>query len=191
MSLRKLMLAIVVLLVLPSIGHSQVDSSFFSGFEVFPGVRADKTTIGASFAGWSNDAQQPGTSGGENCAASSGDWTDSSNSTGGAIHGSLNYQGKPGFGHTVNVTSGRWFWLEDNHMTHHGRILKGGIVSWPSDPNSTVDASNLCGCGVAQFTIPISLGKSHSQAGTITGCLNDQLVFPPKIWGEITLTSAP
>jgi hypothetical protein len=56
------MLAIVVLLVLPSIGHSQVDSSFFSGFEVFPGVRRNKATIGASFAGWSNDAQQPGTS---------------------------------------------------------------------------------------------------------------------------------
>jgi hypothetical protein len=191
MRLSQVLMGVVGLLAFSGPVHSQVDNSFFSGFEVFPGVRFNHTTVGASFAGWTNDSQQAGISGGENCEPSSGDWTSISHSTGGALHGSVNYRGRPGFGRTVQITGGQWYWLEDDHTAHHGRVLKGGAVTWPPGPNSTIGPANLCGCGVAQLTIPISLGHSSLQAGTITGCLNDQLVFPPRIWGEVNLTAAP
>jgi hypothetical protein len=191
-----------VALVLAVQGFAQAGSgpegSFFSGYEVFPGISFNGFTFGASFSGWTNESQPPGLSGGETCVATSpdnfGDWAPLSVSTGGVTAGSVNYKGTPGFNHTVNVIGGSWYWLEaDNKTSHSGLVLNaGGTVTWPASLSASL-ADNDCGCGVAEFTVPISLGDSHTQAGTMSGCLNDKnpAVFPPKIWGQIMLSSAP
>jgi hypothetical protein len=63
-----------------------------------------------------------------------------------------------------------------------GRV-KSGSVKWPANINATVDGSN-CGPGVATFTATLRA------KGNITGCLDDthlQTVFPPHIWGVLSL----
>jgi hypothetical protein len=193
-----------VALVVAAEGFAQAgpgpEGSFFSGYEVFPGLSFNGFTFGASFAGWTNGYQTPDSSGGETCPATAtdnldnfGDWAPLIGSTGGVVSGSVNYKGTPGFGNTVNVIGGSWYWLEaDNKTSHSGLVLKGGTVSWPASLEDFV-GDNDCGCGVAEFTVTISLGRSQTEAGTISGCLNDKNpdVFPPKIWGQLTLMSAP
>lgn len=155
------------------------ESSLFSGFELFPGIKLDGVTIGATFSGWTD-------------APGQGIWVPFSQNTGGFVSGSINYSGSPGFGRSVTIVGGRWSWLEaDDHTTHSGPVLSGE-VEWPL--NSTTDLGARfgvdCGNGIATFTANVRDTISKT-TGTISGCLNDKLSFPPKIWGDVDLSSAP
>lgn len=167
----------ILLLLVPSFAWAE--SSLFSGFELFTGVKLDGVTVGASFSGWTQ-------------ASGSEVWVPFSQSTGGFVSGSINYTGRPGFGRNVTIIGGRWSWLEsDDHTTHSGPVLSG-LVRWPA--NAGTDLGNVfgvdCGNGVATFNANI-WDTSSNTGGTISGCLNDQLVFPPRIWGDVNLISAP
>ncbi|MBV8451400.1 MAG: hypothetical protein JOZ29_03905 [Deltaproteobacteria bacterium] len=166
-----------LLLIAPSFAWAE--SSRFSGFELFAGIKLDGVTIGATFSGWTDAPTQE-------------IWVPFSHSTGGFVSGSINYSGSPGFGRSVRIFGGRWSWLEaDDHTIHSGPVLSG-IVKWP--PNGQTDLGNMfgvnCGDGVATFEANVR-DTSSQTSGTISGCLNDQLTFPPKIWGDINLSSAP
>ncbi len=161
-----------LLSVAPTIAWAE--NSFFSGFELFPGIRLDGVTIGATFSGWTD-------------APGSEIWVPFSQSTGGFVSGSINYSGSPGFGKTVTIIGGSWSWLEaDEHTVHSGPVLSGE-VEWPT--NAGTDLGVVfgvdCGDGVATFAATVR-DKSSRTTGTISGCLNDQLTFPPKIWGILT-----
>jgi hypothetical protein len=170
---------------------ASAQSTNFSGYELFPGVSrhmksrevdcafsgqkitsvdAKRSTTGASFSGWTDGA---------------GDWVSPSSTTGGLINGSVNYLGTPGFGdgqqdNYVCVTGGIWSWIQSDEG-RHGKILDG-YVEWPPDSSGSIDS---CPPGVAVLAIDVS--ESRGSAGQLTGCLNDQLAFPPQIWGVITL----
>ncbi len=107
------------------------ESTDFSGFELFAGIRIDGATIGATFSGWTDDSTQ---------------WVPFRQSTGGFVSGSINYIGRPGFGKTVTIVGGKWTWLEaDDHTTHSGPVLSG-TVQWPANAASSLSAN--CGPGV-------------------------------------------
>jgi hypothetical protein len=170
-----------LLSVAPSFAWAE--NSLFSGFELFPGVRLDGVTIGATFSGWTD-------------APAGFSWAPFGQSTGGFVSGSINYSGQPGFGHTVTIFGGNWSWLEaDEHTLHSGRV-KSGTVVWPTSAGATnLDSPAprfevVCGPGVAHFAANV-LDRSSNTTGTISGCLNDQLTFPPKIWGNLDLPLAP
>ena len=141
-----------------------------SGLELFGASIANPGTL---FAGKDNKAC--------NC------WTTSDN--GGAWTASVTYAGRPGFGSSgVSVTGGKWFWQQANDVIHSGKV-KGGRVRWPA----SADADPFrCGKGVASVTLSLS---GVSEEGTFTGCLDDThldpraepFVFPPKMWGTLTL----
>jgi hypothetical protein len=170
-----------LLSVAPSFAWAE--SSLFSGFELFPGLRLDGVTIGATFSGWTD-------------APAELSWVPFRETTGGFVSGSINYSGQPGFGHSVSIFGGNWSWLEaDDHTIHSGPV-KSGAVLWPTSAASTnLDSPTarfgvVCGPGVAHFTASVRDASSNT-IGTIDGCLNDQLTFPPKIWGDVDLPSAP
>jgi hypothetical protein len=172
------LLASVIIAGLLSIAPSfaWAESSFFSGFELFPGIRLDGVTIGATFSGWTD-------------APAEEIWVPFSESTGGFVSRSINYKGSPGFGRTVTIIGGSWSWLEaDEHTVHSGPVLSGN-VTWLADAQSAVLGVD-CGDGVATFTAKVR-DTSSKTTGTISGCLNDQLTFPPKIWGDVDLPLAP
>jgi len=173
-------LFVSVILILLSIGPSfaWAEGSFFSGFELFPGITFDGVTVGATFSGWTDS---PG----------SENWVPFSESTGGFVGGSINYSGQPGFGRSVGIIGGNWSWLEaDDHTVHSGPVLRG-MVEWPTSAGT--DLGEVfevdCGSGVATFTAAVR--TRSNRPGTISGCLNDQLTFPPKIWGDVEIPSAP
>jgi hypothetical protein len=145
-----------------------------SGVELFGGkTSASVTTSGTLFAGKDNKVC--------NC------WTTSD--SGGVWTASVSYAGQPGIGSSgVSVTGGKWFWQQVNDVIHFGRV-KGGRVRWPS----SADADPFgCGKGVASVTLSLT---GLSEEGTFTGCLDDThldpraepFVFPPKMWGTLTL----
>ncbi len=112
-----------------------------------------------------------------------------SQTTGGFVTGSVNYTGRAGFSKTVTIVGGQWSWLEaDEHTTHSGPI-NGGTFTWPVNKNTAISGEG-CGHGVAFFNASV-FDKTSNTSGTFSGCLNDQLTFPPKIWGDLTLASAP
>jgi len=178
----KLVTSVIVaglLSVAPSFAWAE--GSLFSGFELFPGIRFDGVTIGATFSGWTD-------------APAELSWVSFRESTGGFVSGSINYSGQPGFGHSVTIFGGNWSWLEaDEHTTHSGPVKSGSVV-WPTNAGATLDSPALfdvvCGPGVAHFNASV-LDRSSNTSGAIAGCLNDQLTFPPKIWGDVDLPSAP
>ncbi|HEU4344336.1 MAG TPA: hypothetical protein VFU31_22480 [Candidatus Binatia bacterium] len=141
-----------------------------SGLELFS---ASVTNPGTLFAGKDNKVC--------NC------WTTTDN--GGAWTASVSYTGQPGIGSSgVSVTGGKWLWREANDVIHFGRV-KGGRVRWPV----SADADPFgCGKGVASVTLSLT---GLSEEGTFTGCLDDThldpraepFVFPPKMWGTLTL----
>jgi hypothetical protein len=145
-----------------------------SGLEVFSGrTGASVTTAGTLFAGRDNKVC--------NC------WTTSDN--GGTWTASVSYAGQPGIGSSgVSVTGGKWVWQQANDVIHFGKV-KGGRVRWPA----SADADPFgCGKGVASVTLSLA---GLSEEGTFTGCLDDThldpraepFVFPPKMWGTLTL----
>ena len=177
--MKVLALSIIAGLLLIAPSFAWAESSLFSGFELFAGIKLDGVTIGATFSGWTD-------------APSQEIWVPFSQSTGGFVSGSINYSGSAGFGRSVTIIGGRWFWLEaDDHTIHSGPVLSG-IVKWPS--NRRMDVGNVfgvdCGQGVATFKANVR-DTSSKTTGSISGCLNDQLAFPPKIWGDVDLSSAP
>ena len=141
-----------------------------SGLEVFGGGAGDPTPL---FAGKDNKVC--------NC------WTTDDN--GGVWTTSVNYAGRPGTGSSgVAVTDGKWFWRQANDVIHFGKVADGR-VRWPA----SIDADPFgCGRGVASVTLSLT---SASEEGTFTGCLDDThldpravpFVFPPKLWGTLTL----
>jgi hypothetical protein len=143
-----------------------------SGLEVFGGKTGASDTT-PLFAGKDNKVC--------NC------WTTIDN--GGTWTTSVSYTGRPGIGSSgVSVTDGKWFWREANDVIHSGKVT-GGQVRWPA--SSDADAFR-CGKGVASVTLSLT---GAAEAGTFTGCLDDThldpraepFVFPPKIWGTLTL----
>jgi len=144
-----------------------------SGYEVFKGVSFGSTTIGATFAGWTN--------GGDGSS-----WMPIISNTGGSWHVSANYSGDPGIGGSVDVSGGAWS-LKQYGITRSGRVLKSiKGIQWPSEQQLDLG----CGLGVATVNVSIALGNSRKPAGTISGCLNDthlDTVFPPEVWGSISL----
>ena len=177
--MKSLASAIVAGLLLVAPNFAWAEGTLFSGFELFPGIRLDGVTIGATFSGWTH-------------APDEGEvWVPFSKSTGGFVSGSINYAGSPGFGNSVTIIGGNWSWLEaDDHTVHSGPVLRG-VVEWPTSAGT--DLGEVfgvdCGNGVAIFTATVRT-RGH-RAGTISGCLNDQLTFPPKIWGDVEIPSAP
>lgn len=161
-----------LLSIVPSFAWAE--GTAFSGFELFAGIKLDGVTIGASFTGWTDTSTQ---------------WVPFRQSTGGFVSGSINYSGAPGFGRSVTIVGGRWSWFEsDEHTMHNGPVLSG-MVQWPAGPGSSVAGSN-CGNGVAAFMAKVR-DTSSKTTGAFTGCLNDQLAFPPRIWGAVDLPAAP
>lgn len=182
-----LLASTIVFLVSPLLAQS----TNFSGYELFPGVSrhmqskevncilggqkitsvdAKRATKGASFSGWTDDDTN---------------WSPSSSNTGGLINGSINYVGTPGFGdgqqsNYVCVTGGIWSWIQSDEE-HHGKILDG-YVQWPPDNNESVGS---CPAGVALVAIDVREGRQT--IGQLTACLDDQLAFPPQIWGALSL----
>lgn len=167
--------AAVIVLALALAGPASADSSHFSGYEFFPGVSLGNLTFGASFFGWTDNGS----------TTSHGDWLPYSDRTGGFVTGSIDYTGKPGYGHTVTIVGGTWSWREADGTTLRGRVLDG-TVEWPSGTTSSVGG---CPDGVATFTADVALGFRRSSAGRFTGCLDDQLSFPPKIWGVVEINN--
>jgi hypothetical protein len=170
-----------ILAFLLSIGPSLAwtESSLFSGFELFTGIKLNSVTIGATFSGWTDSGMRE-------------IWVPFSQSTGGFVSGSINYTGSPGFHRSVTIVGGQWSWLEaDNHTVHSGLVLSGK-VKWP--PNAQTDVGAVfgvdCGDGVATFIANVRDASTRA-SGTISGCLDDQLTFPPKIWGDVNLPSVP
>lgn len=145
-----------------------------SGHELFKGKRAGNIVTGAVFAGADNQV----------CDC----WT--SDNSGGTWTTSINYKGEGGLGSAVTVMGGRWSWLHADGTIQTGRIT-GGAVTWPSAPDSNAMG---CGNGVARFSITLSLA-GRSAGGSFKGCLDDThldprqqpFVFPPKIWGTLSL----
>lgn len=145
-----------------------------SGLELFGGkTGASVTTAGTLFAGKDNEV----------CDC----WTASDN--GGVWTASVSYAGEPGIGSSgVSVTGGKWLWRQANDIIHFGKV-KGGRVRWP--PSADADPFG-CGKGVASVTLSLT---TASEEGTFTGCLDDThldprvepFVFPPKMWGTLTL----
>lgn len=139
-----------------------------SGLELFPGVKAGEVTKGVLFSGPTNAV----------CDC----WTTTDN--GGTWVAAVDRVGHAGLGSAIAVVGGRWFWEQGNDIVHFGRIL-GGSAQWPAD--LTTDLG--CGPGVAQFFVTLSV-SGQTAGGTLTGCLDDThvpFVFPPKIWGTLTL----
>lgn len=153
-------------------GNRGAITTGLSGLEVFGGKTgtSDPTPL---FAGKDNKVC--------NC------WTTSDN--GGTWTTSVIYTGQPGIGSSgVSVTDGKWFWRQANDVIHFGKVT-GGRVTWPA----SADADPFgCGRGVARVTLSLT---GVSEEGTFTGCLDDThldpraqpFVFPPKIWGTLTL----
>ncbi len=163
-----------MLFIAPSFAVESGDNTAFSGFELFAGFKLEGVTIGASFTGWTDTSTQ---------------WVPFRQGAGGFVSGSINYSGTPGFTRSVTIVGGRWSWFEaDEHTMHNGPVL-GGSVKWPTNAGSIVSGSG-CPAGVAAFTAAVRDTASNT-TGTIAGCLNDQLVFPPKIWGSVDLPTAP
>ena len=164
---------LAVMFALVGVGSAYAASSTaFSGFEVFPGYHGYNCPLGATcgttFSGWTDGANT---------------WVPLQQSDGGSWTASLNYTGTPGIGGAVNVTGGRWAWLQPNGTLRFGPLLRGH-VSWPSSLTADIG----CGSGVAQFQADIAT-TSHT-AGTISGCLDDThlaQVFPPRVWGMLSL----
>jgi hypothetical protein len=164
----------ILLCIAPSFATAVPDTTEFSGFELFAGIKLDGVTIGATFSGWTDTSTH---------------WVPFTKSTGGFVSGSINYSGKPGFGNSVEIFGGRWSWFEADERTIHSGPVSSGSVQWPTGSGSQVPGSD-CGNGIAVFTADVADAASGA-TGTITGCLNDQLTFPPKIWGDIDLPLAP
>lgn len=142
--------------------------SGLSGRELFPGERVGEVTRGVLFSGTDN--------------APCDCWT--REDTGGHWIVEADRVGHAGFGSTVNVVGGRWFWLQAGNLVHHGNLLDGTVV-WPADGNGDLG----CGPGVARFTTSVSVNDQVTP-GILAGCLDDThipFVFPPKIWGTLTL----
>lgn len=139
-----------------------------SGLELFPGNKEGEVTKGVLFTGSTNAV----------CDC----WTTTDN--GGTWVAAVDRVGHAGLGSSVTIVGGRWVWEQGNDIVHFGRIL-GGTVHWPVDLTSDVG----CGPGVAQFFATLSV-SGQTTGGTLTGCLDDThmpFVFPPKIWGTLTL----
>lgn len=139
-----------------------------SGRELFPGDKDAATTKGVLFSGTDNAAC--------NC------WT--ATDAGGNWIFSVDRVGHAGLGSAVSLVGGRWFWQQTNDLVHFGRVL-GGSVQWPPDLASDLG----CGAGVAKVVVNLSV-VGQATGGTLTGCLDDTHiphVFPPKVWGTLTL----
>jgi hypothetical protein len=141
----------------------------FSGYEISPGSACGDQTCGTTFAGWTN--------------AAGSSWVPRRQSNGGHWLARINYRGTPGIGRSVEITGGSFAWVEANGTAHYGPIT-GGTVTWPSSLSENIG----CGAGVARVSATIAEGATP---GSITGCLDDthirQGVFPPRIWGALTL----
>jgi hypothetical protein len=171
--------SVLVIFVLAALALSAVtvaygsQSTLFSGYETSAGRACGAgRTCGTSFSGWTNP---PGTTG----------WTLQSN--GGSWTTSVDYTGTPGINQQVNITGGAWSWIEPTGTQHRGRVT-GGTVTWPATLDTSVPGSN-CGPGVAVISATI---RQNATPGTIGGCLDDThllTVFPPHIWGTLTLGS--
>ena len=152
-------LTAVVLVTLLLGGIASADSSDFSGYEIFAGIKVFGVTVGATFTGWTNNPQTPPVN---SCSPTEfGAWVPFADNTRGLVSGSVNYVGTPGFGHTVNVIGGRWSWAESNGTKLAGNVLSGGNVTWPPGSGTNIG----CGCGVAVFNIPIGLWLSAGAGG--------------------------
>jgi hypothetical protein len=176
-ALKLSVLTLAVVFLLAGCGGARTRGAItvgLSGLELFSGKSAGSVaTAGTLFAGKDNDAC--------NC------WTMSD--TGGVWTASVSYTGRPGIGSSgVTVTGGKWFWQQANDVIHAGKVT-AGRVAWPE----SIDADPFkCGKGVA--TVTLSLVGPSGQ-GNFTGCLDDThldpraqpFVFPPKIWGTLTL----
>jgi hypothetical protein len=162
-------------------GIARADTSDFSGYEIFAGIKVFGTTVGATFTGWTNNPQTLPVNA---CSPTEfGAWVPFVDNTRGLVSGSINYVGTAGFGNKVNVIGGKWSWTETDGTKLAGNVLSGGIVTWPTDSGTNIG----CGCGVAVFNIPVAVGQSHNPSGSFAGCLDDQLSFPPKIWGVVNV----
>jgi hypothetical protein len=181
----------VAALTVPALAQT---STGFSGYELFAGVSrkikprnitckymgnaitsftAHRSTKGATFFGWTNTSASPPA------------WVPPFSSTGGLVDGSVNYVGTPGFGNGqqdnyVCLTGGIWSWVQSD-QAYHGKVING-YVEWPSDATTSVDS---CPSGVAALAAYVSVNGGST--GQISGCLNDQLAFPPHIWGTVSL----
>jgi hypothetical protein len=139
-----------------------------SGRELFPGTKDTEVTKDVVFAGTANAVC--------NC------WTAADN--GGTWVAVVDRVGPSGLGSSTALVGGRWFWEQANDIVHFGRVLSGS-VQWPAGLATDIG----CGPGVAQFVAILSV-SGQATGGTLTGCLDDThlpFVFPPKIWGTLTL----
>jgi hypothetical protein len=94
----------------------------------------------------------------------------------------MNYTGKAGFGHQVNVLNGRFDLLFTSGRTVSGRVTSG-VVRWPAAGQSTV-----CGKNVAVVSLKITYRVGAAGAGSFGGCLHDLpagSVLPPRVWGTL------
>lgn len=175
-ALRMMMATVAIALALSSCGGVRTrgaTATDLSGHELFTGKTAGNVTTGVLFAGKDNNVC--------NC------WT--TNDSGGAWTANISFTGQPGIGSSgAKVNGGKWFWQQANDVIHSGNV-KDGQVRWPA----SADADSFgCGKGVASVTLAL---KGSSEEGSFTGCLDDThldpraqpFVFPPKIWGKLSL----
>jgi hypothetical protein len=167
----------VAMLASVSVAYAKPLRTGFSGYELSAGGPCPPgtpgTTCGTSFGGWTNGPN--------------GHWS-LLPGHGGSWAATINYSGTPGIGSAVTLTGGSWSWNPRSGPPHAGAILTGQ-VTWPSSLSTSIDR---CGPGVATINAVIAEGTSTTPGGSITGCLDDthlSTVFPPHIWGTLTLGS--
>lgn len=166
--MRRFSLVIVglaaVMLALSPITAAAATTQGISGWEIFPGVRSETTVYGATFAGWTDKVN----------TTAPIQWVPPLG-TGGNWILSINYTGTPGAGRTVAVTGGWWSLRKGS--TRYSGLVTPGSVTWSA--TST--------CGTNNAVVRLGLLTFTGISGSVTGCLDDQHVFPPQVWGTVTL----
>jgi hypothetical protein len=153
-----------------------------SGLELLPQIQFGNTVIPATFVGWTDSANM----------ASPTVWVPPAGSTGGNWSLSIRYTGTPGGNpstpNTVVVQQGGLWSLRLANGNSYSGLVGGGFVTWPWK-------GGTLGCGTDNATVVLSLVTVTGGFGGVQGCLDDQHlttgVFPPRVWGTVTLSSAP
>jgi len=179
-ALARVVASAMLVLWLTACAHTSFHAqTCLSGVEVSDGAGSGSGASGVKFAG---TAQEPA----ESCQ-----WANSG--LDGVWTASIDRKGAAGIGHEVRVVGGKWLWKQADGTLYGGKVT-GGWVMWPSDLHQSIGG---CGYGVAEFSVTLSVLQGHSGNGTFEGCLDDThldpaqqpLVFPPQIWGRLSISS--
>lgn len=142
-----------------------------SGLEIFQGFRPAGSVYvyGATFAGWTDIINKDVPTSWTQWPGNGGNWILS-----------INYKNAPGPGVSVTVTGGLWSLRTAHGSRYSGVVVAGGTVTWSS--------AKGFGCGEGNAEVFLRLFIAGGGTGTVTGCLNDLYVFPPHVWGTVSLT---